>query len=137
MKNNSNILSLPIVFKKWTGKSYAIFSSLGMIIKIGHLSIDTSNQAIKKANSSECILNFSSNGNTNNIIQLFSDEITLLLLLPLLSIIDTISTIFLSFISANNDKINHANKIILNLKYKHVYSNPVANNNVISTGFFM
>lgn len=40
-----------IVFSQWSGKNYAVFASLGKVVKIGVLAIDICMQSIKKSSS--------------------------------------------------------------------------------------
>lgn len=50
MKNALTYKSHSLVFKQWSGKQYAIFSSLGKEINIGHVDIDISDKALDKSN---------------------------------------------------------------------------------------
>lgn len=46
-----------IVFSQWSGKSFAIFASLGKIIKIGRVSVDISDKSLVKKKSLPRLLN--------------------------------------------------------------------------------
>jgi len=45
----NNITYNHIVFTRFTGKNYAVFASLGKIVKIGHVNEDTADKAIQKS----------------------------------------------------------------------------------------
>lgn len=43
----------PIVFRQWSGKSYAVFSSLGKEVNIGKVEIEICDKAISKSSKTE------------------------------------------------------------------------------------
>jgi hypothetical protein len=48
MKNITPNKNRLIVFSRWSRKGYAVFNSLGINVKIGHVSIDICNVSIRK-----------------------------------------------------------------------------------------
>jgi len=51
MFRKHKIYKRSIVFSKWSGKNYAIFASLGKLIKIARLAVDICVQSLKKNHS--------------------------------------------------------------------------------------
>lgn len=59
----------PIVFRRWSGKNYAVFSSLGKEIKIGQVEIEICDKAISKSSKTEIITNLK-----EELLQLKNDD---------------------------------------------------------------
>ena len=49
--------NLPITFRQWSRKNYAIFSSLGKEINIGHVDVDICDKAINKSSNLDIFSN--------------------------------------------------------------------------------
>jgi hypothetical protein len=49
MKGMNHISKKQIVFSQWSRKRYAIFASLGKVVKIARVSVDICNKALKKS----------------------------------------------------------------------------------------
>ena len=48
MQKSKNIQKQILVFSKWSRKGFAVFASLGKVVKIGQLNVEICKQAIKK-----------------------------------------------------------------------------------------
>lgn len=71
MQNKTSIKANKLVFSKWSRKSYAVFASLGRVVKIAQLKVDICNQAIKK--NINIITEFIQK--LNKQLELFADEL--------------------------------------------------------------
>ena len=69
--NKSNSNNKVLNFSRWSRKSYAVFVSIGRIVKISNLKIEVSQSFIKKNKTFSAIQTlFNFKGNTNEEIQL-------------------------------------------------------------------
>lgn len=59
----------PITFRQWSRKNYAIFSSLGKEVNIGHVDIDICNKAFNKSPKIDITVN-----QTTEVLQFKSDD---------------------------------------------------------------
>jgi hypothetical protein len=75
MKNINYIHDSRIVFSQWSGKNYAVFASLGRVVKIAALSVDICIQAVKKSSS---VINsfFDAEYFRESVLEEYTEEIT-------------------------------------------------------------
>ena len=76
MQKSSNIKPKQVIFSKWSRMGFAVFASLGKVVKIAHLKVEICNQAIQK--NLNLLSDFFENAH-EKIIQEFDESIELLL----------------------------------------------------------
>lgn len=116
MKAVNNITKSDIVFSRFSGKGYAVFASLGKIVKIGRITKDMSNLAMQKSdvcNATSNIIVDSGDGESNS----FTQELIALLSLPFITASLFIEQFLFNVISSDVSCSSASDKNIIYLKY--------------------